>query len=340
MYAVKPVIADEMTPKDWGLFFELSRVIHSERRRKSKFITEEEFRQRKTSLLKNLNFSIFLLEENGRLAGWMGYLSQIDSSNHSFGILFLSLLAAENPDQENRRIIARVIAGEMEKMKHDQFLFSSSESKMVELVREFGGVKINQKNIYCLNVANLNPEQMKTWADNPAAEHLGLKFELYEYLPEYLYPEFSQLLTDLTGDIPRENRTINPLQTPEEYQKSAIQNRESGHFMMHFLLFDQENNLVGMTNVTVPNRPKAVMLQWMTGLKEEYRGKGLARWLKAKMLASLLEKFPDSEIILTDCYAANAPMIKINLEMGFTLETEEHEYLTTAGQLHNFLQKR
>ncbi len=55
----------------------------------------------------------------------------------------------------------------------------------------------------------------------------------------------------------------------------------------------------------------------LTAVGRNYRGEGIAKFLKANMYLKMLELYTDFEYIITDTYPWNKYMYKINEDMGF-----------------------
>jgi GNAT superfamily N-acetyltransferase len=73
----------------------------------------------------------------------------------------------------------------------------------------------------------------------------------------------------------------------------------------------------GFTGVTCHRLRPDLVWQGDTGVDPEHRNKGLGRWLKAAMALELRESQPDVRRIDTYNAGSNAPMLSINIEMGF-----------------------
>jgi GNAT superfamily N-acetyltransferase len=75
--------------------------------------------------------------------------------------------------------------------------------------------------------------------------------------------------------------------------------------------------IAGFTEVYWRPDAPTFIEQGDTGIAPEHRGKGLAVWLKASMLAKILRERPGVQRIQTGNATTNAPMLSINQRLGF-----------------------
>jgi GNAT superfamily N-acetyltransferase len=73
----------------------------------------------------------------------------------------------------------------------------------------------------------------------------------------------------------------------------------------------------GFTNVGYKNLQPDLVEQWDTGVDPAHRNLGLGRWVKGAMALHLREHYPSVQRIDTQNAGSNAPMLNINVEMGF-----------------------
>ena len=75
--------------------------------------------------------------------------------------------------------------------------------------------------------------------------------------------------------------------------------------------------LAGYTEIIWDPAKPQIAQQQDTAVLPQYRGQGLGRRLKAAMLAKLAQERPQVRWVRTENADANAPMLKINEELGF-----------------------
>ncbi len=98
-----------------------------------------------------------------------------------------------------------------------------------------------------------------------------------------------------------------------------------------------DERLVGMTEVVWnPARPQ-ILEQWGTGVQPDYRCRGLGRWLKATMLEKILREMPEARVIRTGNANSNAPMLKINNELGFKPFISRPAWQVETGTVERYL---
>ena len=99
-------------------------------------------------------------------------------------------------------------------------------------------------------------------------------------------------------------------------------------------------NLAGYTEVVWdPENPEALS-QEDTAVVPEYRGHGLGKWLKAAMIARILEARPEVKRIYTVNADSNAPMSAINRALGFRPYQSETVWQVKVERLKAYLESR
>ncbi|MCK6472314.1 MAG: GNAT family N-acetyltransferase [Planctomycetes bacterium] len=100
--------------------------------------------------------------------------------------------------------------------------------------------------------------------------------------------------------------------------------------------------LAGLTVLYWDPAEPHLYFQGDTGVWPKYRNLGLGRWLKAAMLDRVLDdgaRHPEAKFIRTGNAGSNAPMLKINHELGFRLYRESATWQIGIEKIDAYLEK-
>ena len=135
----------------------------------------------------------------------------------------------------------------------------------------------------------------------------------------------AELHTQLSNEIQRMDYSWEVHKTADYTRKRQDLLLLRGKKVEIAYLFDQKENIVGMTKMTYDPEIPEMMYQTITGISNNYRGLGLAKLLKANMIRRVIKDFPKVTCIETDCLKGNDAMMLINEKIGFRRKRDQVE---------------
>ncbi len=165
---------------------------------------------------------------------------------------------------------------------------------------------------------------MKQWAAegpkrSPDSELRWCK----DHVDEDILEDYSRIYTETINQQPFEDLDVNELTfTPEVLRDRESRIVDAGGTGYTAISLEANGAISGLTEMYyLPDR-ETIINQGMTGVKEEYRGRGLGKWLKAAMLLRVREELPQVKVVSTGNAASNEAMLSINRRLGFKIHKE------------------
>ena len=163
--------------------------------------------------------------------------------------------------------------------------------------------------------------------------------EGYSLLAPDDYLERFVALTMVMNTAPRDDLEMEDwIHTPERHREMEQRSLDRGGSWWTLVArHDATDELVGYTEITFPPHAPDAAWQQATAVDPTHRDKGLGRWLKATNCLRLLDEKPEVRYVDTWNAFSNAPMLGINIAMGFEVVKSFSEYQVRSEQLRERL---
>jgi len=187
----------------------------------------------------------------------------------------------------------------------------------------------------------LDWQALARWRTEGFAPAHGLRAEVhagrvpYERLATLIGP-----MSALLDDAPTSNLARPPMRYDLESFApwyAEMDRRGGDHYLV--LLLDGDE-LVAVCEASWNAQTPERMHQRLTAVSRQWRGKGLAKGVKAAMLQLVRERHPEVTLAITNNAEVNAPMLAINHRLGFAPYRHFGAYQLGTDSLRAFLSTR
>jgi GNAT superfamily N-acetyltransferase len=192
-----------------------------------------------------------------------------------------------------------------------------------------------------LKIVDLDRNLLQKWIAQ--GEKNSSEFELGFW--EGPYPEEELLavvkMKELMNTAPRGELKVDDFHfTPEHLRQIEAAQAKRGAIRWTFYVRDRKTrDFAGYTETMWnPSKPETVN-QGDTAVAPPYRNHGLGRWLKATMIEKILHERPQIKHIRTGNADSNAPMLKINHELGFKLYKSWNVWQVELSKVKEYLSR-
>ncbi|WP_218508854.1 GNAT family N-acetyltransferase [Variovorax sp. dw_308] len=188
----------------------------------------------------------------------------------------------------------------------------------------------------------LDWEMLTRWARPAGLAAAGLHWEVHGgRVPMQTLAPLMDPFTELINDQPLGRLDIPRIRYEmKDYESwyADLDRRGGDHFLV--LLRDGEQRVAAMCDATWDARFPDRLYQQLTAVARPWRGHGLAKAVKARMLELVRASDPGVRTVLTHNAVVNAAMLSINNRLGFAVHKEDVTYQIDLATLRAHLARR
>jgi mycothiol synthase len=209
-----------------------------------------------------------------------------------------------------RKLVERAV--EEEKIRTvETFSFQESGWRFCD---KYGGKVALEAAQNRLWLGEVDWEMMEEWRNEGAERNGETRLVSFGVVPEEMLEEFVDLYNEIVNEVP-----LGELEMRERVTPASRREEEARIGPGWYTKVSQEadGRLSGLTEVVHDLAMPYRVEQELTGVRNEHRGRGLGKWLKAEMMFFVRDELPGVKYINTGNADTNAPMVSINERMGF-----------------------
>lgn len=189
-----------------------------------------------------------------------------------------------------------------------------------------------------LSLSEVGWNDMPVWRSKVGAEGSALRWEIHA--PRVPLERLAQLMasfSQISNEQPLGELEMPRIRYEHDAFRSWYQDLDARGGEHYLVLLTAASEVVALCEANWDARVPAHVYQSFTGVAASWRGRGLAKAMKAAMLLLVRERRPEVTTFITRNAQSNGPMLSINQQFCFRLQREECTYQLGRELLGLFL---
>lgn len=335
------------TENEWKDFHQYRRKFHEEDTPEDPIMTDQaavEDLKGQAAALK-LEISLFAIKDE-KIIGFFYYAFFSESSASYVGnekVVFFNIdLLKKYRRQGIGSAALKKIVDSTAKENKSIFICDSHIQETKKFYSAIGAEIANPEVENRLKFSEINWSMVKAWIKEAETKNPETKIMTTdEGIPDYLWTAFAKTFTEVGRDEPKGSEQRGDFVFNEdELKKMDEADALGGTKTIRSLTIEKNGEVSSYTEIKIFPGKESLVNQAGTGVVMKYRGRKLGKWIKAKNLEFLKEKYPETEAIVTGNANSNEPMLYINNKLGFKPYKEKVSAQAFLEPLQNYLHSK
>ena len=216
--------------------------------------------------------------------------------------------------------------------KHHQFAIITYNNELEALIQNHVAKIDKNANTYTLDREDINLDLLNKAINEYQVKNSDLNMIYTNIISEEYIEQYCDLFMETMTDMPdrSEEGYVPYVITPEkqrQHNEANIKNHTTHHC---YMIYNESNMMIGKTNVSVNNKDPRFPYQFMIGIKSEYRGRSLGKWLYASMYKKLFENVAFEKVLIHH-HPKNEHAIAISEWIGYKFRYLETLYVVRSS---------
>jgi len=268
---------------------------------------------------------LFIIKNHSLTCGILSFMKSTDWSGkerYELSIRLCDLVISKHLIECLDRFVYKKL------IEYNRFAIITYNNELEALMEKYSAAIDKKSNTYTLNKEDIDIDLLNKSINDYQIKNNDLDMIYTDIISEEYIEQYCQLFMETMKDMPdrEEEGYVEYVINPEKQRKYNEANHETNNAHHCFMIFNKDNEMVAKSNVSVNNNDPRFPYQFMIGVKGQYRGRSLGKWLYATMYKKLLEDVV-FEKVLVHHHPKNKPAIDISEWIGYEFSYLEVTHL-------------